>query len=355
MGAQCKFCLRGGDGYGRGNLTCPRRIWPLTDLAQPFSGPISESVPTSVTSFAYQRPRQRAGSISSFTYFQEDEEAPDWSNEAVVDLSDEEGEHPEDRDLDLESGLATPSRRKSSVRLRTSSDQPLLQRHDSARSDTQEHEGGGNFSQKIYLESEDLTMVIAGFSTSLLGNFLYIALCALTLGIAYLVFRWVPRWRIRLTGTPSALRTCTWVVVEVSHWHNRKWSTSPAKNSQNQWGEFTVHYVSSEEYGHPLSTIFGLPSKEKANGYQDDDDPEVEILRSIDYRYMKLIYHPLEDKFTLNSSWWDPQWTDVKALRAGLDSDERDPRDVVFGENMIEIRQKTIPQLLLDEVCLFQN
>lgn len=195
-------------------------------------------------------------------------------------------------------------------------------------------------------------MVIAGFSTSWLGHLLYLSLCVLTAGIAYLVFRWLPRWRIRLTGTPSPLRTCTWVVVEVSHWHNRKWSTSPAKNSQNQWGEFTVHYVSSEEYGHPLSTIFGIPSKEKMNGYPEDDDPEVEILRSLDYRYMKLIYHPLEDKFSLNSSWWDPQWTDVKALRAGLDSDERDPRDVVFGDNMIEIQQKTIPQLLVNEVRL---
>ena len=213
-----------------------------------------------------------------------------------------------------------------------------------------EHDDGGSFSQKMYLESEDLTMVIAGFRTSVLGNSAYLALCMMTAGLAYLVFRWMPRWRIRLSGIPTPLRNCSWVVVEVSHGRHRKKSTSPAKRSQNQWGEFTVHYISAEEYGHPLSTIFGTPSKEKVNGYRDDDDPEIEYLRSLDYRYMRLIYHPLEDKFMLNNSWWDPQWTDVKAMREGLDSEERDPRDVVFGSNMIEIQQKTIPQLLVDEV-----
>jgi len=137
-----------------------------------------------------------------------------------------------------------------------------------------------------------------------------------------------------MVGKPAPLSQCTWVVVE------------------NQWGEFTVHYISADEYGYPLSSVFGRPSKEKLNGYRGDPDPELEVLRFLDYRYMRLIYHPVEDKFMLNNNWWDPQWTDVKALREGLDSDERDPRDQVFGRNMIEIREKTIPELLLDEVSL---
>lgn len=37
-------------------------------------------------------------------------------------------------------------------------------------------------------------------------------------------------------------------------------------------------------------------------------------------------------------------------MRAGLDSDERYRRELVFGKNHIEIRQKSIPQLLVDEV-----
>jgi cation-transporting P-type ATPase 13A2 len=70
----------------------------------------------------------------------------------------------------------------------------------------------------------------------------------------------------------------------------------------------------------------------------------------LDYRYIRFCFHPLKDKFVLSNSWKDPQWTDVKTLRTGLDSDERDRREQVFGKNMIEIEQKSIPQLLVDEV-----
>lgn len=37
-------------------------------------------------------------------------------------------------------------------------------------------------------------------------------------------------------------------------------------------------------------------------------------------------------------------------MRSGLDADERDSREQIFGSNTIEILQKTIPQLLVDEV-----
>lgn len=251
---------------------------------------------------------------------------------------------------DLEAGTATTSRRKSSGQSRDHEEQPLLRRADSHRSDTQEHEDGGSFSQKFYIESEDLTMVVAGFSTSSVGYILYLAICCLTAGIAYLIFRWVPRWRIRLVGTPTPLAKCTWTVVEVSFQHNRKWSRSPAKNMQNQWGEFTVHDVTNEEYGFPMSSVFNRPSKETLNGHRYDHDMELKELRFLDYRYLRFIFHPGQDKFVLNNDWWDTQWTDVKAMRQGLDSEERDPRDQVFGKNNINIKQKTIPELLVDEV-----
>lgn len=37
-------------------------------------------------------------------------------------------------------------------------------------------------------------------------------------------------------------------------------------------------------------------------------------------------------------------------MRSGLDADERDSREQIFGSNDIEIDAKTIPQLLVDEV-----
>jgi cation-transporting P-type ATPase 13A2 len=318
---------------------------------EPFSGPISESVPTSVTGFAYQRPRQRQGSISSFTYFQDDGESPEYSDEeAIADISDEEDFYVNGTESDLEAGETRSMHRKSSGRQSTCSDRPLLRRLDSVRSDTQEHDEGGSFSQRLYIEAEDLTMVIAGFNTSSIGFLLYLAICILTAGIGYLVFRWLPRWRTKLVGTPLPLRKCSWVVVEVSHQKSRRRRKAQAKTSQNQWGEFTVHHITKQEYGYAMSSVFNPPTKEKRHGHRYDDDRELEYLRYLDYRYMRLIYHPNEDKFVLNNDWWDPQWADVKALRAGLDSEEREPRDQVFGKNVIQIQEKTIPQLLMDEV-----
>ena len=73
-------------------------------------------------------------------------------------------------------------------------------------------------------------------------------------------------------------------------------------------------------------------------------------LHFLDYRYIRLCFHPLEDKFILCSNWRDPKWTNMKSIRSGLDSDERHRREQIFGKNQIDIKQKTIPQLLLDEV-----
>jgi cation-transporting P-type ATPase 13A2 len=113
-----------------------------------------------------------------------------------------------------------------------------------------------------------------------------------------------------------------------------------------------VRDVESIEYGRSLSTVFGEPAKRYAMAYDEDDDPVLEDLRILDYRYMRFCFHPPKDKFILSNSWKDPAWTDVKAIRAGIDGDEKENRELVFGKNLIEIKQKTIPQLLIDEVLL---
>ena len=84
--------------------------------------------------------------------------------------------------------------------------------------------------------------------------------------------------------------------------------------------------------------------------YDEDRDPTIASLRFLDYRYLRFFYHPVEDKFSLITGWRDPAWINAKAMRGGLDADERDSREQVFGQNAIDIQQKTIPQLLLDEV-----
>ena len=124
-----------------------------------------------------------------------------------------------------------------------------------------------------------------------------------------------------------------------------------ANFDQNQWGEFMVQEVSTLQYGHVASTVFGLRAKKSLGPYYDEeDDPIMTQLRFLDYRYLSFCFHPFKDSFVLCSDWKDPTWTDVKSIRAGLDSDERHRREQLFGKNQIDIQQKTIPQLLVDEV-----
>ena len=292
-----------------------------------FSGPLGESVPSSIASFAHRRSRN--DSTASFTYFEDGNVPSQWQDGTAIeeDSGDENGFA--DSDQDLESGDSGFSRRESFTPSRASTEEPLLSRHDSARTDGSGYKRGSRLSQKIYIVTEDLTVAVAGFKTSILGYALYISFCVLTAGIGYLFLRWLPRLRVRLIGTQTPLRLATWVVIE------------------NEWGEFTTHKITHQDYGLSLSTVFGSGEKQKL---QDDDDPLLESLRTLDYRYIRFCYHPLRDKFVLGNSWKDPSWTDVQELRHGLDTDERSQREQVFGQNVIEIEQKTIPQLLVDEV-----
>lgn len=99
-----------------------------------------------------------------------------------------------------------------------------------------------------------------------------------------------------------------------------------------------------------MSTVFGATRSKVVLSYDEDDDPIIEDLRLLDYRYMRFSFHPLKDRFVLCNSWKDPTWVDVKSIRAGIDGDEQESRELVFGKNLIDIKQKTIPQLLVDEV-----
>lgn len=182
------------------------------------------------------------------------------------------------------------------------------------------------------MENEDLTIAIAGFRTRTSGYMAYIILCILSGGIAYLLLRWLPRWYISLLGQACPLKECTWVVIE------------------NQWGEMEISEVQVQGYGQPLSSVFGLPEKPLAYGLDDENDPVLDNLRSLNYRYVRFSFHPLKDKFVLLNGWKDPNWTDTQVVRTGLDTDEKSTREIIFGNNLIDIQQKSVSQLLIDEV-----
>ncbi|KAJ6096783.1 cation-transporting ATPase [Penicillium sp. IBT 16267x] len=297
-----------------------------------FDGPISESIPSSVVSFSHRR--NRTGSTVSFTYFQDGEDFAEWSNGEAVeeDLEDMSSGFEEESadglaEVDVESSRGSFISKRHSLS-RDAVEQPLLSRYISASSYGRDRRTGSRLNQKVYIASEDLTAVFAGFTTSAGGFAIYIAVCILTGGFAYLLLRWLPRWRVRLTGKAAPLGKCQWIAIE------------------DQWNQFTIHEVGSQSYGRPLSTVFVDSS---GQAYDEDRDPTIESLRFLDYRYLRFFYHPVEDKFSLINGWRDPAWTNAKAMRGGLDADERDSREQIFGQNVIDIQQKTVPQLLLDE------
>ncbi|KAA8911088.1 P-type ATPase-like protein [Sphaerosporella brunnea] len=296
-----------------------------------FAGPTSESLPSSAASFQHRR-RSRTDSVTSWSFFHPELDAQE--------IQAGEGEHDHavlsDEEVDLEAGYG---RRGSLVLSRKSSTQdatavaPLLRQHrePTAGADRRPH----RTSQTIYIDTEDLTIAVAGFKTSRVGYAVYLALSWLTLGMGWLIFRWFPRARVRLIGKSSPLGECDWAVVE------------------NQWNEFTILNIKKREYGQTLSTVFGT-GKEKDVSVQalddfDDDDPILPYLKCLDYRYIRFIYHPIHDRFMLNSNWKDPAWDNVWSLRIGLDGDEKSYRQTVFGDNVIDIEEKTPMQILVDE------
>ncbi|KAI1827536.1 hypothetical protein F4861DRAFT_536103 [Xylaria intraflava] len=305
-----------------------------------FSGPIAESLPTSTSAFSHRRPR--ADSTASFTYYNEDDngqetEEPFVEDGAVsFDIDDmpfELGSVAESTDNELENGHTHDDvlhRRRSSVHSRASVHARLLP-SESVRTDMSSR-AHGRVSQKLHIVSEDLTIVIAGFRTSGLGYVTYILLCLSTLGLAYLLLRWLPKWQVRLVGEPCPLRECQWVVLE------------------NQWGEMSILNVKRQPYDRPLSTVFGAPEKVFAQLLEDDGDFIIGQLQTLDYRYVRFFFHPVKDKFVVCNGWKDPTWTNVRALRTGVDGDQRDERARVFGANIIDIEQKSTYQLLVDEV-----
>ena len=171
-----------------------------------------------MTGFAHRR--SRADSVASFAYFQEDDESPVWSeDQAIIDMEEEgtdfSNKCSEETENNLESGIVTSQRRKSSTSTQSTAEEPLLHSRDSTKTDANDFRRGAKFSQKIYIVSEDLTVVVAGFTTKPLAMILYLIVCTLSLGLGYLILRWLPRWRVRLTGSPKPLRGCDWVAIEV--------------------------------------------------------------------------------------------------------------------------------------------
>lgn len=189
--------------------------------------------------------------------------------------------------------------------------------------------------QRYYLAEEDIVIGIAGYSDCLWKIVVYYLVCFLTLGMGYLVLRWVPRYRINLMGNQCPLGKADWCVIE------------------NEFGELAIISISKMRFGERLShflTINQAKAEEDEIQEAKECNPVIPNIHSFEYRYIKFFYNPVEDMFKTNSNWHDIRWLNVKSLREGTSLALQEQRSMIFGANNIEIKEKSVTQLLMDEV-----
>ena len=115
----------------------------------------------------------------------------------------------------------------------------------------------------------------------------YSLLCILTLGFAYLIFRWKPSLKVKLVGVKTSLAEAEWVVAE------------------NEFGELSLVPVKRRWYNRPLSTVLMENNDTEAEDnethhyhhHESISNPNIPILISFEYRYITLVYSPVEDIF----------------------------------------------------------
>lgn len=191
--------------------------------------------------------------------------------------------------------------------------------------------------QRYYLAEEDIVIGIAGYTNCWWKSVLYYFVCFATLGLGYLVLRWLPRYRINLMGTRCPLGRASWCVIE------------------NEYGELAILQISRMKLNERISHF--LTVTQKTNESEEilpeavkENNPVVPYIHSFEYRYIKFFYDPVEDMFKTNTNWYDLHWLNVKNLREGTSQTLQENRAVIFGENNINIQEKSSLQLLADEV-----
>ncbi|CCE78473.1 Piso0_001096 [Millerozyma farinosa CBS 7064] len=193
--------------------------------------------------------------------------------------------------------------------------------------------------QRFYLAEEDLVIGVAGYKDNDLKKALYYFFCILTLGMGYLVLRWLPKYRVSFMGDKTPLGKADWCVIE------------------NEYGELTIVPITKEKYDGRLSSFLNVQTEDsskssysKQNYQERENDPFVTRIHSFTYRYLKFFYSPVEDIFKTNGNWYDIHWLNLKNTKDGISETTHKSRSQIFGKNDIIIDEKSVPQLLVDEV-----
>ncbi|KAG0200869.1 hypothetical protein BGX28_006180 [Mortierella sp. GBA30] len=190
--------------------------------------------------------------------------------------------------------------------------------------------------QRVYLEEEDVELIFTGYRYVRSRMYLYYMLCVLSCGILFLLGRWLPRRYIAFVAQKCEMSKAECVVV------------------QNEYGQLSAEAVFTKYYGGSIDSVFSPEQLEKPEG---DDTYEETVttgmlhdMRYFDYQYIRFIYNPSVQTFMQNSHWKDPDWSRAANCERGIGRETHQERTMVFGENLIDVKEKTVVQLLVQEV-----
>ncbi|KAF8929411.1 hypothetical protein BGZ58_008955 [Dissophora ornata] len=192
--------------------------------------------------------------------------------------------------------------------------------------------------QRVYLEEEDVELTFTGYKYNQSALYLYYLLCVLSGGIVFLLGRWMPQRYIAFVAQKCEMSKAECIVV------------------QNEWGQISTELIFTKYYGGPIDSVFSPEQMEKPD-YGDDDSYEETVtsgmlhdMRYFDYQYIRFIYNPSAQSFMQNSHWKDSDWSRVANCERGIGRETHQERAMVFGENIIDVQEKTVGQLLVQEV-----
>lgn len=187
----------------------------------------------------------------------------------------------------------------------------------------------GKSQQLFYIAEEDTSISITGLQCKQLRVLFYRILCVLSLGVAYIILRWLPLWKVYFTARPSPLCACDWVLI------------------QNQWGEVTLLPVEVTKYTEDANPVLAA----RAQTHQEfSGSVAPKVLRTFAYRHYYFAYCPQKDVFLTNLNWVDTSWATIDQVSKGLDGTTQEDRFKIFGRNSLDIDEKPNLELLMEEV-----
>ncbi|KAG0249555.1 hypothetical protein BG011_009135 [Mortierella polycephala] len=190
--------------------------------------------------------------------------------------------------------------------------------------------------QRVYLEEEDVELVFTGYRYRQYRLYLYYLLCFLSGGIIFLLGRWMPQRYIAFVAQKCEMSRAECIVV------------------QNEWGQISTELIFKKYYGGPIDSVFSQEQLEKPEGDGGNDETVttgmMHDMRYFDYQYIRFIYNPSVQTFMQNSHWKDPDWLRAASCERGIGRETHQERTMVFGLNIIDVQEKTVGQLLVQEV-----